>query len=131
MSSPNLPGNRTVIDRLRTLSAPRTRLPDVPYTAWEAVGPPGTVATGDNEAEFQNGWGNLGAPYPPFSFHKSEDGKIYLRGAVYGGAISTVITTLPEYARPEYTERFAVPTSTPGLFATIEIAPSGAVTFTG
>lgn len=53
-----------------------------------------------------NGWANFGDPYPPVQFHKSEDGKVYIRGAVSGGSAGTVIFLLPADYRPFHTERF-------------------------
>jgi hypothetical protein len=131
MSSPSHPQNLDLLTRLRRLSAPPTRRHDVPYTAWEEVGPPGSVATGDNETEFENGWGNVGAPYPNAAFHVDESGKVWIRGAVDGGASGTTIFTLPEYARPEFTERFFVATDIAGTGATLDVHADGTVVWVG
>lgn len=120
MPSPDMPAHKNIIDRIMALSAPARRS----YDGWVAVG------TQEAECDFVNGWGNVGDPYPPLSFHLSDEGKVYIRGAIEGGLAGTVVFTLPEYGRPEYSEIFIV-AAVGGGYVQIQIDPSGDVTFLG
>lgn len=95
------------------------------YTEWQMVG---VVDDPDWEAEFDNGWGNIGSPFPPFSYRLSEDGTVFIRGGITGGTPGSVITVLPAGYRPEYSERFVIPSGST-LYGIIQIDPSGTVTF--
>lgn len=119
----SLPVPLNILDRMKE----RWQPDPAPTTMWFMVGPPGSVATGDYDAEFQNGWTNAGDPYPPVSYHLSEDGKVFCRGAATGGTAGTPIFTLPEDYRPEYREVFVCPT-TDGSVCQIQIDPDGTVT---
>jgi hypothetical protein len=123
----NLDHARNFVERIQKVSRPKKQ----PYTGWYLVGQVGDVALGNADCEFENGWSNVGAPYPPFSYHLTTDAKVYLRGAVAGGTVGTVITTLPDYARPEYTERFFVATEVAGVGATVDVNLDGTVVFVG
>jgi len=70
---------------------------------WHLVG-----ATG--EPAFQSGWSNVSSQGHPLAFRKDPFGKVMLRGVVSGGAVDSVIFTLPAGYRPASTagtyERF-------------------------
>lgn len=114
-------------NRLSDLGRYPSRSFEVSYTAWEEVGDPGSIAAGTAVSEFLNGWVNVLDGYPPAAFHKTEDGKVWLRGAITGGALGTAAFTLPEWARPEYPERFFVATDLAGVGAAIQVLTSGDV----
>lgn len=82
-------------------------------------------ATG--QPAFVNSWSSFVTPNGQTKFYKA-GGRVYLAGGVGGGALASVIFTLPSGYRPIETERFSVATNrtTP---ANIVIEPSGTVTF--
>jgi len=81
------------------------RKPEVPPdTSWYKVG--STEVFG---IPFENGWDHVGGTNPPVSQYLSEDGETRFRGKAKGGDIGTVMFTLPEELRPEYSETFIVP----------------------
>jgi hypothetical protein len=70
-------------------------------SAWHEVGDTG-------EPAFVNNWGNVGAPYTAVAYRITADGWVYLRGRATGGAIDTVMFTLPATYRPSATMVFAI-----------------------
>lgn len=120
MASKDLLGYRSFIERVQRLNTPHKR----PYDGWIMVG------DADWDTGFQNGWSNLGGSYPPLSYHMSGEGKVYIRGAVDGGAIGSVIFTLPEGFWPEYVEVFIV-AAIGGGSCQVEISTTGDVSFVG
>lgn len=120
MATQDLLGYRNFLERVQRLNAPKKRA----YDGWIEVGDP------DWDTGFQNGWGNVGDPYPPLSYHLSDEGKVYIRGAVDGGALGTVIFTLPDGFWPEYNEVFIV-AAVGGGSCQVEISTTGDVTYVG
>lgn len=118
----NHEGYTDIVSRINDMRRPGVE----PVTSWIDVAK--TRRGGDGTLEFENSWGNIGGQRPPAQFHLSEDGKVYLRGHVGGGAVGSIIFTLPEGYRPDYAHRFAVPASDDGKsYATIEVADNGEV----
>lgn len=54
---------------------------------------------GWQNAALAAGWANVGAPFAPAGY-RIRDGILYLTGAVTGGAVNTIIFTLPVAYRP-------------------------------
>lgn len=93
---------------------------------WIAVGTyPGDADTVPESPPFQNGWGNVGSGNAALSFYVDKWRRVHIRGAVQGGAMGSVIFTLPTEYRPESTERFIV--AGDDTFAIIQIDPNGDV----
>lgn len=93
---------------------------------WIAVGTyPGDAGTVPESPPFQNGWGNVGSGNAALSFYVDKWRRVHIRGAVQGGAMGSVIFTLPTEYRPESTERFIV--AGDDTFAIIQIDPNGDV----
>lgn len=84
----------------------------LPETGWYKVG------ASDLDVPFQNSWENAGVvagvTNAPASWYLSEDGETRLRGKVVGGAVGTVVFTLPEEVRPEFGQTFICPTDDDG-----------------
>jgi hypothetical protein len=90
---------------------------DVKDTAWHEVG-------AADEPEFQNSWHNYGYPYATLAYRKDSTGYVHLKGRVIGGAVDTVVFTLPLGYRPESTLVLASPMGATGW---IEVGASGDV----
>jgi hypothetical protein len=68
---------------------------------WHTIG-----ATG--EPAYAGAWANYGTTRAPAGFRKDITGRVYLRGAVALGVITTTAFTLPTGYRPPYDVAFAV-----------------------
>lgn len=55
----------------------------------------------------QNSWARYGDPFPVAGYYKDPYGRVFVRGLVSGGALGTVIFTLPAGFRPQYRMLFA------------------------
>jgi len=97
----------------------------VALDSWHTVG-------GGGEPAFQNSWVSFdgGTTFEVPAFRKFEDGRVQLRGSAKGGAVNTVIFTLPVGYRPPKTLRFAPMGSAAASTAwgQVNIAADGTVT---
>jgi hypothetical protein len=78
---------------------PPTSQPGAPGATSTGVIDPWHVVGAAGEPAFQNGWGNQ-AGYDAVAFRKDPFGRVWIRGAVSGGATGTTIFTLPAGYRP-------------------------------
>lgn len=56
-----------------------------------------------NDPVFENGWVNVGAPYPNAGYYKDPFERVHLRGRIGTGVAATTAFTLPEGYRPNGT----------------------------
>lgn len=109
-----------------------TRKPPVaPETGWYVVGDQELAVTGNHpriyvSVPFQNFWDNVGSSHAEAGWYMDEGGEVRFRGRVTGGAAGTVIFTLPEEVRPEYTQSFVCALIGGGT-ANVEVYPDGSV----
>jgi len=109
-----------------------TRKPQhMPETGWYRVGATELSTTGNHPAsyigiDFENFWQNIGSSHAEASWYMEGDGEVRFRGRVTGGAAGTVIFTLPEESRPEYTQSFVCAVIGGGT-ANVEVYPDGSV----
>ena len=81
---------------------------------------------------FGLGWTNrLQTGDAPLSFFREASGVLHLRGVAIGGAIGSVIFTLPSNYRPEYQYPILLPTDTVGVVANVTINTDGTVVYNG
>lgn len=97
--TPDFKNNKNISDLLGAADRPRP----LPETGWNYVGP-----NEPHGINFENNWDNVGSGEIPASWYLDENGEVKLRGRVKGGSADTVIFTLPEEVRPEYTETFII-----------------------
>jgi len=85
--------------------------------AWHLVG-------GGGEPAFENDWSNVGGAYEVAAYRITANGWVFLKGRVDGGAIDTVVFTLPATYRPSAAMVFAMATE---AAAWLQIAANGEV----
>ncbi len=104
--TPGFKITKSTSDLISDLRKPRV----LAETGWWKVG-----ASQPLGVAFEGTWENAdGADHPPASWYLSEDGEVRLRGKVTGGDDGSIICTLPEEVRPEFTETFVCPVDDSG-----------------
>ncbi len=98
--TPGFKITKSTSDLISDLRKPRV----LPETGWWKVG-----ASQPLGVAFEGTWDNVGGTNAPASWYLSEDGEVRIRGKITGGADNTVVCTLPEEVRPEFTETFVCP----------------------
>lgn len=119
--SPDIPRQTNLIEMIGAARKPVTETDD----GWIAVGD----STDEISPAFQNSWANAPGG-SPMSFFVDENGVVRFRGDVVGGTPGTVIFTLPEGFRPEFSMQFsgAGVSGIGNSMARIRVDPNGDVT---
>ena len=93
--------------------------------------PPQTNIGKDKVKKFlslSNGWVNAGSPLPSLNYWKDDIGNVFLEGVISGGALNTVIATLPVGYRPngmQYPLSVTVSNGTAASAGRVDVTPSG------
>lgn len=95
---------------------------------WIYVGTyPTDAGTLPESPPFQNGWMNKGSGFVPCRFKVNKWRDVEIEGGIEGGAVGSVIFTLPEEYRPDGSLRFVC--SSDGTATThVQVDPNGDVT---
>lgn len=121
-------GAQEYLDSLNSHSAEKFRELNIVFNQfarrpkWIEVGATGAPA-------FANSWVNFGSVYSTAAFQISMDRRVFLKGLIKSGTLSTAAFALPAGYRPADQKIFAVWSN--GAFGGIEIAAAGTVTPTG
>lgn len=121
----DLARERNLVERIETIQAPE-RIPDVEWVYVDPIAPASGGAVDDLSPVWENSWGNL-AGQSPMSFSMDALGRVFVRGGFTGGAMNTVMFTLPVGYRPEYGQRSNYPKDDFGTVGVVRVDPDGKV----